>query len=381
MKVKQAPADFVVEEVLDLGLAPEGPFAVYRLEKAGIDTLEVVRQIVRAWGVRRGNVAVAGLKDRHAATDQTLTIRHGPARDFAGRGFRVRHVGQAARPADRRALRGNRFRLVLRDLAPAEAERVAARAREAARDGIPNYFDDQRFGSLRGTGGRFVATALLRGDEEEALRLAIACPAREDRGALKGRRRLLQERWGRWAELAAALEPSVEQRICARLARGAPFGEAYRMLDPSLRLLHLGAWQAHVFNEGLRRAAGAGPAHPGVAGPYVFPAGDPGALRAERIPLAETGAEPHPLLDAVLAEEGFDRAALARLPFRRGLRPAVVVPAEVEVGAPAPDELNPGRQALSLAFVLGPASYATMLVKRCTYDIPPRGRAERRRSC
>ena len=379
MKVKQARDDFLVEEVLALPPDPNGPFAVYRLEKEGIGTLEALRVLAGVWRLKRDRLSFAGLKDRHGRTVQTITVRGGPARDYEGRGFAVRHLGASRRPADRRALRGNRFRLVLRDLSAEEADRVVARAREVARHGLPNYYDDQRFGSLRGTRGEFVARALLGGDAEGALRLAIASPAREDRSRLKARRRRLAERWGRWEELAGGLEPSPERRVCALLARGASFAEAYRQVDEDLRSLHLSAWQAHVFNDGLRRAVAEGPTHPGLDGPYVFFEGDPGDLRDVAIPLACARAEPHPLLDAALAEEGVTREALATQPFRRGLRSAVVVPEEVEVGEPRRDDLNAGRHALPLAFVLGPGAYATMVVKRCTYDVRPRGRARRGR--
>jgi tRNA pseudouridine13 synthase len=47
----------------------------------------------------------------------------------------------------------------------------------------------------------------------------------------------------------------------------------------------------------------------------------------------------------------------------------VVVPEGLEAGEPEEDDLNRGRVRLALAFALRPGSYATMLVKRCTYDM------------
>jgi tRNA pseudouridine13 synthase len=258
----------------------------------------------------------------------------------------------------------------MRDLAADEAQRIATRAAAAADDGFPDYYDDQRFGSLRGAQGRFVARALLAGDAEGALKLAIASPAREDRSRTKRRRRLLRERWGDFPALARQLDPSVERRICERLAAGASFGQAYALLDRALRSLHLSAYQAHLFNECLRRAIGRGAAsHPGLCGPYVFYEGDPGSLRDRAFPLASGEAPEDPLLDAVLADEGIDRGQLARAGFRKGTRRAVAFPEDLSASAPEPDGLNAGRVRLTLAFRLRPGSYATMLVKRCTYDL------------
>lgn len=367
MKLKQRPEDFRVEEISRLEPGEAGEFALYRLEKSGIGTPEALRVVRRDWRLDARAIAFAGLKDRHGITGQTVSIRRGPKANFAGKGFKLNYLGRAERPAGRGTLLGNRFRIVVRDLSEEDAARVAGRALAAARDGFPDYYDDQRFGSLRGTGGRFIAKALLSGDAGEALRLAIASPSHEDRSRTKRRRKLLRERWGDFAGLAAALDASVERRICERLAAGASFAEAYRMLDRPLRELHLAAYQAHLFNECLRRAVGAGPLHPGADGPYRFYEGDPGALRDRVFPLASSEAPSDPLLDPVLEEEGVSRGQL--LGFRRGSRHAVAVPGEVEAGAPAPDELNRGRLSFALSFRLGPGSYATMLVKRCTYDI------------
>ncbi len=367
MKVKQAPGDFRVEEESRLAPGAEGPFALYRLAKSGIGTPEALAVVARAWRLERRRIAFSGLKDRYGETGQTVSIRHGPRRNFAGKGLSLNYLGQSPRPADRGAILRNRFRIVLRDLGSGDAERILAHAQDAARHGMPDYFDDQRFGSLRGTGGRFIARALLRADFEEALRLAIASPDRADRSRLKAARKRLKAHWGDWPALRDALAQGVERRICARLAEGGGFADAYALLDPSLRSLHLSAYQAHLYNEGLRRAVGeGGPSHPGADGPYLFFEGARGPLAEERLPLASAAAPPHPLLDPLLTAEGVTRSQLALLPFRPGSRAALCFPEQFEATAPFPDDLNPGRQALTLSFALGPGSYATILIKRCT---------------
>jgi len=377
MKLKQRPEDFRVEELSRLEPGPTGDFSLYRLEKSGIGTPEALRIVGHEWRLDPRAIAFAGLKDKYGITAQTVSIRHGPAGNFAGKGFKLNYLGRGERAAGRGALLGNRFQIVVRDLSAEEAGRVAARARASAGHGFPDYYDDQRFGSLRGTDGRFIAKAMLEGDAEGALRLAIASPSREDRSRTKRRRRLLRDHWGDFAGLARRLDASVERRICERLAQGAPFAEAYRLVDRALRSLHLSAYQAHVFNECLRRAIrggpgeGGGPHHDGADGPYLFYDGDPGPLRDRVFPLASGEAPEDPLLDAVLAEEGVDRGRMKALGFRDGVRRAVALPEDVRVGEPEADERNPGRKSLALSFRLGPGCYATMLLKRCTFDCRP----------
>jgi tRNA pseudouridine13 synthase len=369
VKVKQRAEDFRVEEVSRLEAGAEGDFALYSLMKRGVGTLEAVKELARAWRLDRDRIAFAGLKDRYGITVQTISVARGPARNFEGRGFRLNYLGRSPRAAGRGTMAKNRFRILLRDLSRDEAERVSARALVTAEHGFPDYYDDQRFGSVRGSAGRFVAAALLRGDPGEALRLAIATPSRDDHGRVRKVREALRRMWGDWGGLAASLPPSAEKRICERLSAGASFAEAYALLDAGLRSIYLSAFQAHLFNAGLRKAIGEGPAHPGLDGPYVFYEGDPGPLREAIVPLASGAAAAHPWLDAALEAAGFDREALSRLPFRPGNRAAVVVPERVEAGEPGRDELNAGRFALPLSFVLRPGSYATMLIKRCTWDV------------
>jgi tRNA pseudouridine13 synthase len=363
MKLKQRPEDFRVEEMSRIEPGVDGAFSVYRLEKTGIGTREAMAVVRREWRLRPRAVAWAGLKDRHAHTGQVVSVRDGPRRNFEGRGFKLNYLGRSERPAGRGTIRGNRFRIVVRALGAAETAAFAARAREACAKGFLDYYDDQRFGSTRGTPGEFVARALLAGDAETALRRAVAAPARKDPAARKRRAKALRERWGEWEALAGELGESPEQRICRALADGATFLEAYELLDRPLRAIHLAAWQAHVFNECLRRVAGAGPSCDGLAGPYVFPPGAPAALRGRRLPLASAKAPEEPNLDAVLTAEGVDRETLARWPFRSGERDLVCMPEKADVADPEPDELNEGKHAVKLAFTLPPGAYATMLVK------------------
>ena len=345
VKLKQRPEDFRVEEINALEPGSTGPFALYRLQKSGIGTPEALRLVAKEW---RARPSFAGLKDRHGKTGQIVSLRDGPKKNFVGDRFKLNYLGRSPRPSTRSTLVGNTFRIVVRDLAPDEAERFAARAAAVAVHGFANYYDDQRFGSLRGTGGAFIARAFLDGDDERALKLAVASPARQDRSDVRRRRALLRDRWGDWAALAAEFERSFERLICERLAAGATWREAYGEIDPALRSLHLAAYQASLFNEELRQVVGGnGPSHPGVCGDYRFYRGDPGPLRDRRFPLA--------------VFEGLD--------FRAGERGAVVTPSELTIGDPAPDDLNAGRLALPLAFTLPPGAYATMVVKRCSYDM------------
>jgi tRNA pseudouridine13 synthase len=180
MKLKQSPDDFQVEEVTDVVAGAEGPFAFYRMDKRGWATPDAFAAVLRRWKVERQQLSYGGLKDRHAATVQFFTLFHGPRRNLQHHDVRVEYLGQVREAYTSHHIRANRFRLVLRDIGAEERPLVAKRIQLVALL-LPNYFDDQRFGSVTGEGGEFIARLLVRGQFEAALRLALAAPYEYDR--------------------------------------------------------------------------------------------------------------------------------------------------------------------------------------------------------
>ncbi len=141
---------FFVEE--DLGFAAEGAgeHIFLRVEKRGANTDWVARELARHAEVGPDAVSYAGLKDRHAVTRQTFSV-HLPGKreiDWAALKhdeFRILEAVRHNRKLKRGALKGNSFRIVLRDV---EGDRDTAQMRFAAigSHGVPNYFGEQRFG-------------------------------------------------------------------------------------------------------------------------------------------------------------------------------------------------------------------------------------------
>ena len=176
MKLKQSPDDFQVEELTDVAAGAEGPFALYRMEKRGWATPDAFAAVLRRWKLEGRRLSYGGLKDRHAATVQFFTLFHGPCRNLQHHDVRVEYLGQVREPYTSQHIRANRFRLVLRDIAAEERRAMEERLGQVAALGLPNYFDDQRFGSVTTEGGEFIGRLLVRGQFEAALRLALAGP-------------------------------------------------------------------------------------------------------------------------------------------------------------------------------------------------------------
>ncbi|HWG42876.1 MAG TPA: tRNA pseudouridine(13) synthase TruD [Gemmataceae bacterium] len=383
MKLKQQPDDFQVEEVTAVS-PTNGPYALFRLEKRGWSTPDALAALRRRWRIEPRRISYGGLKDRHAWTVQYLTIFHGPQRGLRHHDITVQYLGQVAAPYSSQDIQGNRFRLTLRSLPPDSRPAIEERLSVIAREGVPNYFDDQRFGSVAGEGGEFIARLLVQGRFEDALRLALAAPYEHDRAAQKEEKRLLLAHWGDWPRLKDAL-PRGHARSLIDYLRVHPddFRGAIARLRPELRGLYLSAYQSHLWNRML--------AHwlrthlrPEQLRPVALRLGDVPfqqhldaeqqlALASLQLPLPSSrlkldDADPRAeLVRTVLAEEGLELRqmqikGIREMFFSRGERAALCLPRELTHEFAA-DEKHRGRDKLMLSFELPRGCYATLIVK------------------
>jgi tRNA pseudouridine13 synthase len=385
MKLKRTPEDFQVEELTSLAPRPHGRFMLYRLSKRGMGTLEAIEAICRRWNLAGRRVSYGGLKDRHAVTIQYLTILDGPDRAIHEPGLDLEPLGRALQPYGPGQFHANRFRIVLRDLQPRRAEDALAAVRELPEAGLPNYFDDQRFGSV-GYSGEFIAAAWLKGDHERALHLALAEANPFDRSGVKAQKAILRECWGRWGEAKSRLERSSTRSIVTYLAdHPADFRGAFARLKRELRTLYFSAFQSHLWNLWLSRwieqltrleeRVMVDLKTAVLAFPRRFESAARTLLERTGLPLPSARTPPPEGELGELISQVLEPFALSWTDLRvrhlkdvflsKGSRPAIVSPNHLESEL-LDDELHPGRRALRLGFELPKGSYATILVKRIT---------------
>ena len=147
--VKASPEDFVVIE--DLGYRPDGDGeqVLVRIRKTGCNTRFVAEALAKFAGIHPRDVSFAGMKDRHAVTEQWFCLRI-PGKEtpdlsaFALEGCEVLESARHRRKLRTWALQGNAFTLILRQISDREA--VEQRLQQIALSGVPNYFGEQRFG-------------------------------------------------------------------------------------------------------------------------------------------------------------------------------------------------------------------------------------------
>ncbi len=390
MKVKQTPDDFEVEELTSLTPESVGNFAFYRLEKRAWTTLDSLAAIRRRWQIEYQRLSYGGLKDRHAHTIQYFSIFHGPRRGLEHHNVKVTYLGQIAEAYRSQHITANRFRLVIRDLAYDAIENMKRGLQTVQEIGLPNYFDDQRFGSVGGD-GQFIARLLVLGLFEDALRLALTAPYEFDHAEQKKEKATLRRHWGDWPTCKEHLPRSHARSLVDYLVHHPmDYRGAMARLRPELRTLYLSAYQSHLWNRmlslWLRRQL---PAHElvevplqlgAVPMPLVLGSESRQQLLELQLPLPSARLkmpETDPrlaIVQEVLRDEGLELRqmqvrGLRELFFSKGMRDAWLRPANL-CWEGDDDERHPGKAKCELRFDLPRGSYATLLVKRIMTQEP-----------
>lgn len=148
-RLKAEFADFIVREELGYPLAGEGEFVAVKVRKTNANTLFVGEQLAKFVGISARNMSYAGLKDRHAVTEQwfCLHLAGKETPDFSTfecEGVEILEVTRHNRKIRTGALEGNHFELLLRDVV--ETNELKQRLNQLQAVGFPNYFTEQRFG-------------------------------------------------------------------------------------------------------------------------------------------------------------------------------------------------------------------------------------------
>jgi len=386
MKLKQQPEDFRVEELTTATGGDSGDFAFYRLDKTGWTTPDALAAVRRRWQIDLQRLSYGGLKDRHAVTSQFLTIFRGPKRNLSHERITLTHLGQRREPFSSHEITGNRFLITLRSMSDIAVSVAATALGEVERCGIPNYFDDQRFGSV-GDSPAFVAKEMVLGRFEEALKLALMEPYEFDRREAKREKATLRAHWGDWPTLKAKLPRGHARSLVDYLvSHPTDLKGAVARLRPDLQGLYLSAYQSYLWNRMLALWLTRNLGTENLAavelklGRMPVPIQIPDAKRAEweslalPLPSSRVKLAPEDPI-AVIAEEVMkaDGLTLAELRIRgmekpffsKGDRQGCVRPTNVSHEHDA-DEVNPGQRKLTLKFDLPRGCYATMVVKRVT---------------
>src|SRR5512141_3025419 len=252
MRLKQRPEDFQVTESWRFDEDPRGAWFVYLMDKQKLSTFEAVDRLCVRFKIPRAAVSYCGLKDKQGRTTQLVAIK-GREIDLQEPDLRLKLLGRSRAPLSAENTTSNRFAVTVRDLTEEDVARLPASVAEVRRIGVVNYFDSQRFGSLK-HGQGFIVKDLMRGDFEPALRNVLARPSELDRSDDARVKGFWKEHWGRWDRHNPF--PGAERyEAVVKWLRGHPddYRGALLRTEPRWRALQVFAYQSWLWNEGVKQ--------------------------------------------------------------------------------------------------------------------------------
>jgi len=264
--LKTSPEDFIVEEITSKGETleldkhfekeGEGDFTHFVLQKRNWNTLQALREIGNKLHCGMKRFSYAGVKDRNAVTTQLASAFKIDKTALLGvriRDIRINGAWGAKEKVRMGELLGNRFTVTVRDVA-ADAETAVARIYTDTKGLSPNYFGEQRFGSIR-KNTHLVGKAIVSGNFKEAVwnYLTYLDDGEREEGK-EARKKLAGD-----GDFKKALDYfpkylGYERTMLNHLSNNpTDYVNALRKLPRGLSLMFVHAYQSYIFNKALSR--------------------------------------------------------------------------------------------------------------------------------
>ena len=255
--IKKTPEDFLVEEQPLYEPSGEGEHLYLYIQKREMTTLDVARRIARSFHVGRSDVGYAGLKDKHAITQQHFSV-YLPKKDTQEEGLKnlAVHKNMQLIWADRHnnKLRrghhgGNRFVIRIRDIDITGILRAKQVIDRLVSQGVPNRFGSQRFGYRMNS--HILGRYFLKGQYQEFLDEMLGHGSSLDSEPLKIARQHYRNH-----DYSAAIEAwpkalRFDRQAIDMLRQGKSAEQTAKRIDRTQLKLLLSATQSAIFNDVL----------------------------------------------------------------------------------------------------------------------------------
>lgn len=383
-KIKVKPEDFIVKELSPINLKKRGKYAVFILKKKGWNTVDLLKKISKNLKIPFENISYGGKKDRHAITEQVITIKNlQRIISLKEENYSLEFIGFSDEPMNPQLIQGNAFRITVRSIPENTIKDVLNHTEKIKNYGFINYFDDQRFGSFDPKQG-FIAEKVLKGHYNGALKIYLTHIYPEDKKPAKERKKLIFENWGKWKECLKVAKTNFEKFAFNHLIEHPKdYLSILRKIPKEEMSLFFSAYQSYLWNETIRNLLYTLFSienllfHKGIAGDYVFfneiDKKNYSYLKTLKIPTASSKAVMPDEITEKIYREILDKEGLQpsmfnlkkiRQSFFKSVDRAVLVMPEFIKYEMEDDELYKGRKKLIIEFLLPRGSYATMLIKR-----------------
>lgn len=247
--IKTCPEDFIVEELPLYAACGEGEHLYLEVEKCGLTTFEALKRIAAALQVDERAMGYAGLKDAQATTRQFISVPGCSAEQALAlqlEGIRILSARKHRNKLRLGHLAGNQFTIIIRDVADNALEKARDILHILEMTGVPNFFGEQRYGSLGNS--HLIGQAIVQKNFEQAAAQIIGDPDKIVHPGWHKAAILFSE--NRLAEAEEALPPRMrnERNLIRNLRQGRSPEDAVRRLPGKLLRLYVSAYQSHLFD-------------------------------------------------------------------------------------------------------------------------------------
>jgi tRNA pseudouridine13 synthase len=147
---RQSARDFVVDEIPLYPFSGEGEHLVLHIRKKNLSTWQMLDIFSNHLGIKSRDIGYAGLKDKNAQTKQYISLpkKYEPMlENFDHEGIKILERHYHNNKIRMGHLKGNRFFIRLKKVNPTSAYKIHEALKAIKKNGIPNYFGFQRFGT------------------------------------------------------------------------------------------------------------------------------------------------------------------------------------------------------------------------------------------
>ena len=264
--LKKYPEDFIVEEITPEGTVLEvgkdlgfediekwhGSFIHFTVEKTNWNTMDALKQIVRATKTKRKNFGFAGTKDKFAVTTQRFGcfgLKKEQLENINIKDIVIRDVQKTNKKLRMGGLWGNKFTIKIRDLNLSKEE--IKRISDLKLDYVLNYYGIQRFGLIRPI-THIVGKFIYERDFESAFYTYCGTPINETGDSLEARQLVDMGEFKKALKLFNRGH-DYEKRLIQQYLKFKDFKMAFTALPPQLNSMFVNAYQAYLFNEMINK--------------------------------------------------------------------------------------------------------------------------------
>ena len=327
----------------------KGKFAHFTLVKKGISTFDAAKQIAANFSINERDVGYCGLKDTFAITAQRISIpycRSNLKTAYTFENFFLKDGKPSNFSLSKDMHSGNRFEVTIhfdKQFANGALMRLKKNLKIIFRNGLPNFYGAQRFGS-RGL-NHIIGKEILRRNFEKAAKIWLA-ESRYSCGFCK----FVRANWSKWDKCASFISKrndlKIEYQFLRKLSENSGnFIDAFGSIP--LGSFFVRSYSSYLFNKALSIFLSTGK-----------------DVRKKKLPLIGYGTKTSELNRQYLRLMDRDSISLnmfnfeedKRLISKGGLRAAFFYPKDLNIR-------RIDKRTLLLSFSVGNGSFATVLLK------------------